>query len=273
MAANELTELVVMPGNDYQAICNSVRSKTGKTELLKSGDIAPAIDQIEVGNNIDTSDATATANDIAYGKTAYSKDGKVTGEIHVVEKNHGYTLNSQSTGFYSNSEPKLTMLATMDSKKIWDLGSIVEIEAQASILGKATASDVLEGVTFTSENGLKLTGNFIPFPFLKTYKTGSFTRTSDRAGTEGIYHGWYVKPNFFCIYCKDSESLDSNYLHLAMGIQMTGSGQVFLRYMDQANSIVTVESTFFTSTTYFNLQDLTVKYKANATYNWIVGVI
>lgn len=38
-----LTDEVLMPGADYQAICNAVRGLTGGTSLLKSGDIATAI--------------------------------------------------------------------------------------------------------------------------------------------------------------------------------------------------------------------------------------
>ena len=35
-----LTDQVLMPGSDYQAICNATRTLTGKTETLKSGDIS-----------------------------------------------------------------------------------------------------------------------------------------------------------------------------------------------------------------------------------------
>lgn len=38
-----LTDEVLMPGADYQAICNAVRALTGGTMALKSGDIAPAL--------------------------------------------------------------------------------------------------------------------------------------------------------------------------------------------------------------------------------------
>lgn len=38
-----LTDEVLMPGADYQAICNAVRALTGGTATLKSGDIAPAL--------------------------------------------------------------------------------------------------------------------------------------------------------------------------------------------------------------------------------------
>lgn len=35
-----LTDQVIMPGSDYQAICDATRTLTGKTETLKSGDIS-----------------------------------------------------------------------------------------------------------------------------------------------------------------------------------------------------------------------------------------
>lgn len=38
-----LTDEVLMPGADYQAICNAVRALTGGEVSLKSGDIAPAL--------------------------------------------------------------------------------------------------------------------------------------------------------------------------------------------------------------------------------------
>ena len=43
----------VMPMTDYENICNAVREKTGKTDLLKSGDISGEINDIEVGGGID----------------------------------------------------------------------------------------------------------------------------------------------------------------------------------------------------------------------------
>ena len=44
-----LTDEVLMPGADYQAICNAVRALTGGEVSLKSGDIAPALEGISGG--------------------------------------------------------------------------------------------------------------------------------------------------------------------------------------------------------------------------------
>lgn len=38
-----LTDMVIMPGADYQDICDAVRKREHTTDILKSGDIAPAI--------------------------------------------------------------------------------------------------------------------------------------------------------------------------------------------------------------------------------------
>ena len=43
-----LTDYVIMPGTDYQAICDAIRAKTGKTDVIKSGDAATEIEAIEV---------------------------------------------------------------------------------------------------------------------------------------------------------------------------------------------------------------------------------
>lgn len=42
-----MTDMVIMPGSHYQAICDAVRAKTGDTAVLKSGDLAAAIEEIQ----------------------------------------------------------------------------------------------------------------------------------------------------------------------------------------------------------------------------------
>lgn len=157
-----LTEMVIMPGEDYQAICDSVRQKTGGTELLKSGDIAPAIDGIVGEGGLDTSDATATADDLASGKTAYANDRKITGTLEEVLSG---AICEETTPFYngfmigqSDGNNYFSMMAAMDDKKILHANSYVLQQMPASDFGDAQPEDVAAGKTFTSENGLKIVG-------------------------------------------------------------------------------------------------------------------
>ena len=41
-----LTDQVLMPGSDYQAICDATRNLTGKTETLKSGEISTELETV-----------------------------------------------------------------------------------------------------------------------------------------------------------------------------------------------------------------------------------
>lgn len=41
-----LTDQVIMPGSDYQAICDATRALTGKTRVLKSGDISTELETV-----------------------------------------------------------------------------------------------------------------------------------------------------------------------------------------------------------------------------------
>ena len=56
-----LTNMVIMPGSDYQAACDAIREKTGTTDLIKSGEMASAIAGIKAGGG-----SGWTADDIGH---------------------------------------------------------------------------------------------------------------------------------------------------------------------------------------------------------------
>ena len=51
-----MTDYVIMPKQDYQGACDAIRAKTGKTDLIKSGDMAAEIEEIKTGGGGSTAE-------------------------------------------------------------------------------------------------------------------------------------------------------------------------------------------------------------------------
>lgn len=86
-----MTDYVIMPGTDYQAICDATRTKTGDTGKLKSGEVAAKITGLKIVKEVSTeSDMTAqlTTDNLGnvYKFTGESTDTYTNGDIYVVEE-------------------------------------------------------------------------------------------------------------------------------------------------------------------------------------------
>ena len=132
---------------------------TGKGQTISNDEPFSAwpakVTAIQTGT--DTSDATATASDMAKGVTAYVNGAKVTGNVTTTNTNALVDTSSISL----EREPVTNSIYAKYTYKhdwLFRYGSTLTYPIPASNFGDATADDVASGKTFTSSSGLKITG-------------------------------------------------------------------------------------------------------------------
>ena len=107
---------------------------------------------------IDTSDATATAEDIAKDKTAYVNGEKITGTAY----DHLVTRDVSPINLTVLGKKSIGLRAKASGACHIASGTSVSLSMDADKWGTAAVTDVLKGKTFTSENGVKIAGTYEP---------------------------------------------------------------------------------------------------------------
>ena len=160
----------VTPDADYDGLSQVTVGaiQTESKTVTSNGTVTPSsgkyLKQVTVNvpaSGIDTSDATATASDIAEGVTAYVNGEKITGTIKKASTVYNLGLPEVQAEKVNDTRIRLEM-TTLSGPVIVGRGVTVRVginsDEISNVLGDATPEDVASGKTFSAGGGFTMVG-------------------------------------------------------------------------------------------------------------------
>ncbi len=173
-----LTDMVIMPGADYQNTCNAIREKTGGKERIKSGQLLDAVDQVFL--------AGGQARDKVWENRFYSAFVRGNGERNF----------SVSLPF----EPDYVLVGGYDPFAESNTYSVMQIERNFKTFGtRAGRITRSEGTA----SGISLAINNNTIPQYVDYSNGMLALTVPSVVSKDVL--WREESNYYVIACKYTE--------------------------------------------------------------------
>jgi hypothetical protein len=160
----------------------------GKTFTSDSGLLIEGTHECEEGVTLPTLTNPGTSEDLVSGKQLIGADGSVIdGGVMEVVSGHHFSTSKEVSVEFNEVLQKITATGIVREPGLCRLGSYLEVQCEASKFGNATRDKVLQGATFTSENGVELDGSMVNRGSMSNTIDG--INTTSVSGNDGYYAG------------------------------------------------------------------------------------
>ena len=235
-------------------VADAIRTKKETTGQIPAENFDTEILSIETG--IDTSDATANANDLALNKTAYVNGEKIEGNIYVASS------NSIITGGKFTEDTK-DLAVCHDRDLLLRAGGAIEItEEQVATKGNITPEKIVKGNTIFGVEGTAETGGGdVPVKLFNT-KEDMLNDTTAKEGDLAVVYRSEIKnatadSKFQTATFPDTVVLDT---------AMTGNVQVKYRAVDSSkmfDCMGSLDSSRFMMDCYTETGEVRIQYESS----------